>query len=57
MLSVYVDASEQLAGWRVGVPVAECLIDLVHSDLLRSQLVRIDLHVDRILLGAEHIDL
>ena len=47
----------QLAGRLVDVPVGDRLIDLVDPDLLRVQLFRIDLHANRVLRRALHLDL
>ena len=56
MLYVGVRA-EQLAGRQVDVPVLQRLVDFVDADLLRVQLVGIDLHADRVLRRALHLHL
>ena len=49
--------AEQLSGRHVDVPVLQRLVHFVEADALGVQLVRIDLHADRVLLRALHLHL
>jgi hypothetical protein len=49
--------SDDIAGRHVDVPGAQRVLDLVDADLARGERMRIKLHVDGVLLAAEHLHL